>query len=282
MNINDYYYHSVSKDSSYLEDKYKTLEDILKSKAILSRNYSGVKSDEITLNGDNYVSIASYVKPMNYKVPILEETDFNDSNMSKLYNSYQDYLSDIEKDNFISTPLSQEEFFKNNKTNEKRQYFRYLDSLSRKFPIDLDFLFKDELDNDDILKYIYDKCQTMNNISYYFANEIAFKKYIVDSSSITFVISKDINTERTILIPNLEEKFFPKEMELDIANSVDKRYTNLIGEIQVKDKIDMKYIKGIIIDDNIDIKRVKKILNIYKLDIPLLKLDLDKELLEII
>lgn len=285
MQMKDYYYHSINIVNKKIDNKneiYEIFRNILK-KGLLSKKLSGFRRDIITLNGEEYISLAKYIPYTKYKVPVMSLNEFKESNMSRLFKSYNEYKKYIEQDRYLSTPMTMNEFFLKNGTNNKRDYYKYSDTIARLFPIDLKWLFNNEIKNDEILNTIYresTKESEFEDIGYYFSNENAFELVILNNTSIIFVISNKIRSEKMILIPNLPEDFFNKEMELKIANSKNKRYSNLIGEVQVKDKIELADIKGIILSDNINHKIIKNIMEELNIKIPLLKFNLEKEILE--
>lgn len=285
MQLKDYYYHSINIVNKKIDNKdeiYIIFRNILK-KGLLSKKLSNFRRDIITMNGDEYISLAKYIPYTKYKVPVMSLNDFKESDMSKLFNSYDEYKNYIKQDRYLSTPMTMNEFFLKNDTNNKRDYFRYLETISRLFPIDLKWHFNNEINNDEILNTICresTKQSEFENIGYYLSNDNAFELCILNNISIIFVISNKISTEKMILIPNLPENFFNKDMELKIANSKTKRYSNLIGEVQVKDKIELADIKGIILGDNINHITIKNIMKELNIKIPLLKFNLEKERLE--
>ncbi len=283
MKIEDYYYHCINKDLSDEKALYDIFQKILESNALLSRNKSGFIDKKIPLNGDNYISLAYYQPILKYKVPAMELIDFTKSNMNKIFKNYEDYLNYVTQDRYISSPLTKEQFFSRNNTSDKREYFRYLDSVNRLFPIDLKWLFKNESKNDKILQYIYKKSTVKQNISdigYYFTNDNAFDLVILNNMSIIFIISKEIPIQKTILIPNLPENFFDKDMEQEMVNSIDKRYSNLIGEVQVRDRIALEFVKGIIINDKLNSEIIKSILKKCNKEIPIMKFNMNKGIIE--
>ncbi len=285
MKMQNYYYHSINTMNKKIEDNeiYEIFRNILKNGGLLSKKLSGFKRDIVTMNGNDYISLAQYIPTTEYKVPVMPLNEFENSNMNKLFKSYDEYIKYIKQDKYISQPMSKTEFFLKNSTNNNRNYYKYLDSIARLFPIDLKWLFRNEMDNDEILDTIYKDLivqSEFENIGYYYSNENAFELVILNNISIIFIISNKVITEKMILIPNLPEHFFTKEMELRIANSIDKRYTNLIGEVQVKDKIELADIKGIILGNNINQKKIKNIMEEFNIKIPLLNFNFEKEELE--
>ena len=84
-----------------------------------------------------------------------------------------------------------------------------------------------------------------------------------------FVIDDKIKTEKTILIPNLESDFFSLKWQNKIATSKSVRYTNLIGEVQIKDAIPLKNVKYIVVSSTIEKEKLKNIMKKYKIKINL-------------
>jgi hypothetical protein len=266
-------YYCINKDTTNVEEVYNAFENIMKSKAILSRAKSGYNNDVLTMNGYDNISVAEKIVESKYKVPIATKSEFAKSKLSLLYKNYKDYLTDLQSETFLEKPISREEFFIKNNTTNRRDYYKYLDSISRLYPIDLVVMLKDYL-SDKIIQYIFEKVNKTakyENIGYFYATENAYEKYIKNSNGIVLVIDRNVPTQKTILIPNLESNFFDIDTQLYIANSKTIRYTNLSGEVQIKDKIDIKYIKRIIVGSLIDVNRIKSILNKYNIKIEVTK-----------
>jgi hypothetical protein len=262
-------YYCINKDSTDVEGLYEAFENIIKSKAVLSRAKSGYKNSLITMNGDNYISVTRKIAESKYKVPIVNRMEFKKSNLSLIYKNYKDYLRDLQTETFSVKPVSQKKFFAQNNMTNRRLYYRYLDSISRLYPIDLEVLLRG-CPTDKIVQYIFaevNKSAKYKNIGYFYATENAYTKYIKNSKGIVLVIDGGAPTQKTTLIPNLESDFFDEEMQLNIANSQITRYTNLIGELQIKDKIDLKFIKTILVDRSLDVDMIKAILKKYGIKI---------------
>jgi hypothetical protein len=174
----------------------------------------------------------------------------------------------------LEIPLSKEEFFSKNNTNDKRDYYNYLDSITRTYPVDISYLYRKT--NDEIYKYILEMID--NDILYCYPSSNCFDEYIRKSNGITFVFPKNIKTENVTIIPNL-----PFEIENELVSKIsDKsnRYSNLIGEVQVRDFIDVRDARGIIVANNIELSKVSDILKKYNYNIKLFNL-IDKELVDI-
>ena len=203
------YYYVLNKDENDNKNLYSSFENILKSGAILCRRKSGLKRDVLTFNGDEYISLAYYVKQSVYKVPKASCKEFLQSNVRKIFKNYKEYLNYLKLDSFLKPPIQWQEFLQQNKGKTRRDYYKYLDKISRKYPIDLKIFFKnvkkDEIFNE-ILKKI-NKNSKIKDIGYFYANENAYSKYIKNANGIVFVIDGKIKTEKTVLIPNLESDF---------------------------------------------------------------------------
>ena len=94
------------------------------------------------------------------------------------------------------------------------------------------------------------------------------------TNGITFIFNKNINVEKINIIPNL-----PFEIENKLVSSIEKlnnRYSNLIGEVQVKDKLSINHAIGVIIKNNLDIEKVKDLLKKYNYNIKVYKMEKDK------
>lgn len=269
-NLLDYYYHSISKDD--ISQIYEIFENIikdrkLKSQALLNKN-------EVKFNGINYISLASYVEESEYKSFIIDKEKFNNSKLSNMFSNYQDYLSYMKLDNKLEEAISKEEFFIKNNTQNKRDYYNYLDSISRTYPVDMEYLYS--ITKDDIYKKIIDL--NNNEIVNCFKSDNCFNQYIKNSKGITFVFPKSLKIEDVTIIPNL-----PSNIELELVKLIQtssKRYSNQIGEVQIKDYIDINNSIGIIISDQLDINIIKNILEENKMNLKYFKL-LNDELIEL-
>ena len=267
--LKDYYYHTISKDN--VDDTYLVFESVLKDKKLKSQQLLG--KSETKFNGSNYVSIASYPEYSEYKSFIIEENDFNKSKLSNLFDNYNSYLDYMKLDNELEIPLSKEDFFKKNNTYDKMKYYDYLDSISRTYPVDIAYLYNKTKDK--IYKYILEMID--DNILYCYKSDNCFDLYIRNSKGITFVFHKSIEVENVNIIPNL-----PSDLELKLVNKISDlsdRYSNLIGELQVKDYIDINKSIGIIVSDEIDLNKVKDLLKNNSLNIKLFKIE-DNYLIE--
>lgn len=270
MNINDYYFHTISKFNvdNVLEDFNEILCDgRLKSQKLLGNSDS-------KFNGLDYISLASYVEPSEYKVFVIDEENFKNSKLSRVFSSYNKYLDFLKLDNYLEQPISMKEYFEINNTTNKRDYFNYVDSISRTYPVDINYLYK--LTNDIIYKYILDMIN--DEILYCNKSEYCFDEYIRKSNGITFIFPKNISTEKVTIIPNL-----PFEIEsklVDMIQNSEVRYSNQIGEFQIKDYIDIDNASGIIVNKDIDLKIVKGILKKYNYNIKTYKL-IENKLIEI-
>ena len=265
------YYYILNKDENDNKNLYSSFENILKSGAILCRRKSGLKRDVVTFNGDEYISLAYYVKQSAYKVPKVSGKEFLQSNLNKIFKNYKEYLNYLKLDSFLKSPISWQEYSKENQGKTRRDYYKYLDKISRKYPIDLKIFFKnakkDEIFNE-ILKKV-NKNSKIKDVGYFYANENAYSKYIKNTNGIVFVIDDKIKTENTILIPNLDSDFFNLNWQNKIATSKSVRYTNLIGEVQVKDVISLKHVKHIVVTDAVEKEKLKALLENYKIKINL-------------
>ncbi len=265
------YYYVVNKGENDNKKLYLSFENIIKSGAILCRQRSGIKKDFATFNGDEYISLAYYVKQSEYKVPKVSCKEFLQSNLNKIFKNYREYLNYLKLDTFIKTPISWQDFFKQNPNKTKKDYYRYLDKISRKYPINLKIFFKN-VKKDEIINEIFkkfNKNSKIEDVGYSYANENAYYKYIKNADGIVFVIDDKIKTEKTILIPNLESDFFSLKWQNKIAASKSVRYTNLIGEVQVKDAIPLKNVKYIVVSSTIEKEKLKNIMKKYKIKINL-------------
>ena len=153
MNLSDYYYHTILKDELDKNKIYINLESILKDGYIKSKKLLNIQKD--SYNGDEYISLASFEHNTSYKVPYLEKIDYEKSILSQKYNSYEEYLTSLEEYEFLEEPLTKQEYFEKYNTNDKREYFNYLDKITRTYPVDIKVLYENT--QDDIYKEIYDK-----------------------------------------------------------------------------------------------------------------------------
>ena len=124
--LNDYYYHSISKDDKELV--YTIFNAVIKDKKIKSQRLLG--KTENKFNGLDYVSLAAYIENSEYNSFIISEEYFSDSKLSNLFSTYDEYLAYMKLDNELEKAISKEEFFKKNNTTNKRDYFNYLDYLN--------------------------------------------------------------------------------------------------------------------------------------------------------
>lgn len=261
-NLEDYYYHTISKDDDNKTiDIFKQVlnDNELKSQGLLGKN-------ESKYNGLNYISFAEFVNNPEYKTFIIDEKNYKSSNLSSLFDNYNKYLEYMKLDSFLETPMSKEEYFSKHKTNNKREYFKYLDSISRTYPVDIAFLYKKTKDK------IYKDILELNNddIAYCYENGNCFNDYIKNSKGITFVFPKTIPVEKVNIIPNL-----PFELENKLVTKISEqktRYSNQLGEVQIKNSICIDEVIGIIVSDYININIVKNILKDHNININILKL----------
>ena len=269
-NLEDYYYHTISKDD--VNQTYEILEKVLNDGQLKSQQLLG--KSEVKFNGMNYISLASYLKKSEYKTFILDENNFNESKLGNIFDNYNSYLNYMKLDSHLETPLSKEEFFIKNNTNNKRDYYNYCDSITRTYPIDISYLYKKT--NDKIYKYILEMID--NDILYCYPSSNCFDEYIRKSKGITFVFPKSIKTMNVTIIPNL-----PFEIESKLVNKISNevnRYSNLIGEVQAKDYIDINTAVGIIVSDRIDMNKVNGILKLNNYDKKIFKI-IDEQLVDI-
>ena len=267
------YYYVLNKDNCDDKKIYFAFEQVLSSKAIVCRRRSGLERETITFNGDEYVSICRYVKESVFKVPCANSKEFKQSNLKNIFANYRAYVNYLKCDSFLKKPISYDKFCKQNKTEKRKDYYRYLDSISRKYPIDLNMFFKN-IKKDEIIKEIFEKFNKTakeKDVAYCYASENAYSKYIQQHNGIIFVINNSIKIEKTVLIPNLDGDFFNLNYQKKIANSNPIRYTNLIGEVQVKDKIDLKNVKFIIVDKKLDLQKIKNLIKQYNIKIKIKK-----------
>lgn len=268
MNLSDYYYHTILKDELDKNKIYINLESILKDGYIKSKKLLNIQKD--SYNGDEYISLASLENNTSYKVPHLEKIDYEKSILSKKYNSYEEYLTSLKEYEFLEEPLTKQEYFEKYNTNDKREYFNYLEKITRTYPVDIKVLYENT--QDDIYKEILNISK--QEIIYCYPSENTFNKYVIETNGITFIFSKNINVEKINIIPNL-----PFEIENELVSSIKKltkRYSNLIGEVQVKDKLSINHAIGVIIKNNLDIEKVKDLLKKYNYNIKVYKMEKDK------
>ena len=261
-NLEDYYYHTISKDD--VNQTYEILEKVLNDGKLKSQQLLG--KNEIKFNGMNYISLASYFKNNEYKTFIIDENSYNESKLSNIFDNYNSYLDYMKLDSQLETPLSKEEFFIKNNTNNKRDYYNYCDSITRTYPVDISYLYKKT--NDEVYNYILEMID--NDILYCYPSSNCFDEYIRNSKGITFVFPKSIKIENVTIIPNL-----PFEIENKLVNKISNesnRYSNLIGEVQVKDYIDINTAIGIIVTDTIDINKVNDMLKLNNYDKEIFKI----------
>lgn len=269
-NLNDYYYHTISKDD--VNQTYEILEKILNDRQLKSQQLLG--KNEVKFNGMNYISLASYIKNNEYKTFIIDEKSFKDSKLLNIFDDYKSYLNYMNLDSQLEMPLSKEEFFLKNNTNNKKCYYNYLDSITRTYPVDILYLYR--VTNDEVYKYILEVVD--NDILYCYPSSNCFDEYIRNSKGITFVFPKSIKSEKVTIIPNL-----PFEIENKLVEKISNqsnRYSNLFGEIQVRDFIDVDNAIGIIVSNNLKLSRVSDILKKYNYNKKLFSL-IDEKLVEI-
>jgi len=253
------FYHTILKDELDINRLYKVLEKILKegylkSPRLLNEMGSGY-------NGDDYVSIARYHNMSKYKIIPLNEERYNNSSLNNKFNSYKEYLEYLELDDEIDKYLTKEEYFKKYKTNNKEEYYTYLEENTRSYPIDIKELYK--YTKNEIYSFILNIID--DEILYCYKNEYAYNKYVLNSHGITFVFPSSLKTENVKLIPNL-----PLAIEREVVSNITKfkgLYTNIIGEYQVKDRIPISDAIEILINKNIDKDIVKSLLDKYNYNI---------------
>lgn len=249
-NIEDYYYHTISKDDKELS--YAIFETVVNDKKIKSQRLLG--KDVNKFNGLDYISLAAYVKNSEYNTFVISKEGFDNSKLSNMFKTYDEYLSYLKLDSLLEEPLSREEFFERNNTTNKRDYFNYLDSISRTFPVDMEYML--EQTKDDVYKRIIEL--NGDNIVNCSKSSNCFDDYIRLSKGITFVFPKSIETVDVTIIPNLPFEIESKLVET-IASS-NKRYSNQIGEVQAKDFVDITKSVGLILADDIDKEKIRAIL----------------------
>ena len=257
MKLNNYYYHTILKDALSKEELYENLEIILKDGYIKSRSLLENKKDNKTYNGDNYISIAEYNEPSIYKVINLTEEEFSRSSLNRKFATYQEYLDRLKENEFIEAPLSKEEYFKKYNATDKREYFNYLDKITKTYPVDIKMLL--EKTKDPIFQEILNISK--EEIINCYPSENAFNKYVLETNGITFIFPNTINVIDVSIIPNL-----PLDIENALVSKIStlpNRYSNLLGEKQVKDKISIKDAIGIIIKDNLEESKIEKLLEKY-------------------
>lgn len=253
------FYHTILKDELDVNRLYKVLEKILKEGYLKSPRL--LNEPGLGYNGDDYVSIARYHNMSKYKIIPLNEERYNKSSLNKKFNSYKEYLEYLELDDEIDKYLTQEEYFTKYKTNDKEDYYNYLEDNTRSYPIDIKELY--EYTKNEIYSYILSIID--DNILYCYKNEYAYNKYVLNSHGITFVFPSNLKTEDVKLIPNL-----PLAIEREVLANITKfkgLYTNIIGEYQVRDRVPISESIEILINRNIDINRVKELLDKYNYDI---------------
>ena len=225
MNIKDYYYHTLSKDDSI--KSLEVFDKVLKDNKLKSQNMLGNK--KIKFNGLDYISLAFYIDSDNFDGFIINENDFNKSDLSKIFDNYFEYLNYMNLDKNIFKPISREKFFEENHTNDKKEYYKYLDSITRTYPIDIQYLYNKT--HDVVYKYILDKIN--RNILYCYKSDNCFDLYIRNSKGITLMFHKSIDTVNVNIIPNLPSNI--EEYLVEKISNLEVRYSNMLGEVQVKD-----------------------------------------------
>ena len=222
--------------------------------------YITTKKDIELEYGNKIIITGNYIKPeiqRNYK-------GFN----------YFEYLNYMNLDKNIFKPISREKFFEENHTNDKKEYYKYLDSITRTYPIDIQYLYNKT--HDVVYKYILDKIN--RNILYCYKSDNCFDLYIRNSKGITLMFHKSIDTVNVNIIPNLPSNI--EEYLVEKISNLEVRYSNMLGEVQVKDYSDIKDCVGVIISNNININDVKSIINKNNENIKIYKL-VNNELIEI-
>lgn len=270
MNIKNYYFHTISKYQK--EDIYNKFEFILRDGKLKSQRL--LNNNDVKFNGVDYISLAKYTDISEYKTFIIDENNFNNSKLSKLFDTYEKYLENLKLYEWLDTPISKEEFFIKNNVNDRKEYYNYLASIARVYPVDIEFLYKTT--NDVIYKYILDMID--DSILYCNKSEYCFEEYIRNSSGITFIFPKEINAIDVNIIPNL-----PFDIENKLVEKIENlttRYSNQIGEVQVKDCIDINMSVGILINENISKKNILDLLKKYNFDIKIYKL-IENKLVEL-
>lgn len=268
--LEDYYYHTISKDN--INQTYQIFEKVLNDRQLKSQEMLG--KSENKFNGLNYISLASYTKNSEYKSFIIDEENYKKSKLSIMFDNYNSYLEYMKLDSLLEEPISKEEFFIKNNTTNKRDYFNYLDSISRSYPVDIKYLYNKT--NDVVYKYILDIID--EDILNCAKSDNCFDEYIKKSKGITFVFPKSVEIENVTIIPNL-----PFEIESKLVEKISKgtkRYSNQIGEVQVKNSLDINEAIGIIISKDINFDIINKVLIENNYDFKLFRL-IDDELIEI-
>lgn len=270
MQLSNYYYHTILKDSLSLEDIYKNFELILKDGYIKSKKLLLESQNKNTYNGDEYISIASYEEQSPYKVTPLDEPSFSNSSLSNIYSTYNEYLTSLQEYEYTEEPLSKAEYFSKFNTTNKREYFNYLDNITKTYPVDIKYLF--ESTKDPIYKEILKEID--KEILYCYPSENAYQKFVLESNGITFIFPKTISIVPVTIIPNL-----PFEIEnklVETLSTLNNRYSNLIGELQVQDKLNIKDAIGVIIRNNVDEKLIKELFQKYNYNLKIYTIENNK------
>lgn len=272
MNVENFLFHTINKDSDNINLIYDIFENILLCGFLQSSNKRKNDVNKNTYNGNDYICLLKYVPLDDYKVYKMSEEEFEHSTFKNVYKSYSGYLDALKLPVFKTIPLSKQDFLVSNSDKTVRDYYKYLDSISNTYPIDLEILNKKY--NNDIYKKIIDIYGKKNG--YFNANENAFKKFVIESTGITLMFDKNINCDDTILIPNL-----PFEVESKLVKEINnyrdsERYSNLIGEVQVKEELSLSYLKGILINNSISRDRINKLLKKYNYNIKVFILNNNK------
>ena len=197
MKTSNYYYHTILKDELDNNKIYETLELILKDGYIKSKKL--LNDTKKSYNGDEFISLASKDDNSKYKVPHLEEEDFKQSKLSEKFSSYTKYLTSLQEYEFLEEPLTKKEYFEKYNTEEKREYYNYLDKITRTYPVDIKLMYKKTKDR--IYKEILNISKA--EIIYCYPSENSFNKYVLETNGITFIFDKNINIEKVSIIPNL-------------------------------------------------------------------------------
>lgn len=248
--LENYYYHTISKDD--VNQTYQIFEKVLNDKQLKSQKMLG--KSESKFNGLNYISLAAHTKNSEYKTFIIDEDNYKDSKLSNMFDNYNSYLEYMKLDSLLEKPISKEEFFIKNNTTNKRDYFNYLDSISRSYPVDIKYLYNKT--NDAVYKYILNIIN--EDILNCAKSENCFDEYIKKSKGITFVFPKTIEVENVTIIPNLPFEIESKLVEL-LANQ-ENRYSNQVGEVQLKNSLDIDKAMGIIISNDMNLDIINKML----------------------
>ncbi len=263
--LENYYYHTVSKDD--VEKVYQVLESILKDGLIKSQQM--LNKNEKKFNDLNYISLSSYTEDGKYKSFILDEDSYKESKLANMFNDYNSYLEYMSLDNFLEEPITRDEYFYKHNTSRKKDYYHYLDSISRTYPVDISYLFRKT--NDKVYKYILDI--TQEDVINCYKSDNCFDEYVRKSKSITFVFPKSIDVVNVSVIPNL-----PSDIEFKLVEKISNdsnRYSNQIGEVQIKDLIDVHKAIGIIVSNEINKDLIRQMITVNNYKFRLFELNKD-------